>query len=331
MFPISDQRPDAAFPFLSRREFIRRACGAAAALGIGTQLFGGDDESEAPVFKSHGPGERWLKNSEKLIDTLIRPKPEGRRVNEHIGSSSRLENVFYVELGKHAVLIDTGFDHQVLHHLDNLEALGCDLSRIVAILATHSHVDHTAGLKKARDRLKVPVVAHPHAIEPIGTGDPARTAAVMPEVKGWDFPYPPCPVDLTVDHGDTIEIDGQRIEVLHLPGHTPDCLGYVWNGHFFTGDAVFGLGLIGWAHERWRSNYADHADTMLSLIEAGPDAQTFYCAHGPVLPYSAAVPEACLVTLKRLLANNTDPCNHTPRTKRRAAGAAPRVLKLPMG
>lgn len=326
MKPNHDPLWRSPFRQSSRREFIQHALGAAAAFGFSTQLFGNDEESNPPVFKSHGPGARWLKNSEKLIDTLIRPKPEGRRVNEHICSSSRLENVFYVDLGKHAVLIDTGFDHQVQHHLDNLEALGCDLSRIVAILATHSHVDHTAGLKKARDRLKVPVVAHPHAVEPIGTGDPARTAAVMPEVKGWDFPYPPCPVDRTVDHGDTIEIDDQRIDVLHLPGHTPDCLGYAWNGHFFTGDAVFGLGLIGWAHERWLANYADHADTMLRLIEHGPDAQTFYCAHGPVLPYSAAVPEACLVTLKRLLANDADPCNHTPRTKRRAAGAETAVL-----
>lgn len=314
----------------SRRDFLTHSS-VAVAMSMAPQLVRGEEKpAEAKVFKSHGPGEMWLKNSERLIEQFIRPKPEGQRINEQICSSRRLENVFYIDLGRHAVVIDTGFDHQVHHHLDNLEQLGCDLSRVVAILATHSHVDHTAGLKKARDRLQVPVVAHPHAIEPVTTGDRFRTAAHMPEIKGWDFDYPPCPVDLTVDHGDVIEIDDQQIKILHLPGHTPDCVGYVWNGHFFTGDAVFGAGLIGWAHERWLSNYADHADTMLGLIETTPDAETFYCAHGPVLPYSTAVPEACLVTLKRLLANDADPCNHTPRTTRRAPDAPARILKLPL-
>ncbi|MBX3437304.1 MAG: MBL fold metallo-hydrolase [Planctomycetaceae bacterium] len=315
---------------LSRRDFLRRSAVAGVALGAAAPLAWGDARSaDEKVFKSHGPGEMWLKNSDKLIEQFIRPLPEGQRVNDQICSSRRLENVFYIDLGKHAVVIDSGFDHQVQHHLDNLESLGCDLSRVVAILATHSHVDHTGGVKKARERLKVPVVAHANAVEPITTGDRFRTAAEMPEIKGWKFDFPPCPVDLTIDHGDVIEIDDQRIDVLHLPGHTPDCVGYVWNGHFFTGDAVFGAGLIGWAHERWRSNYTDHADTILGLIQSGPDAQMFYCAHGPMLPYSVAVPEACLLTLKRLLANDADPCNHTPRAPRRTADVGPRVLQLP--
>lgn len=308
-----------------------RSFAAAVAVDLAGSSVTGDDAGEegGSAFKSHESRPLWLRNSKKAIDTFVRPKPDGTRINEHVCSSRRLENVFFLQLGEHAVLIDTGFDHQVHHHLDNLEALGCNLSQVVAILATHSHVDHTAGLKKAQERLDVPIVAHPHAVQPISTGDPARTAAVMPEIDGWNFPYPPCAVDFTVDHGDMIRVGDQRIHVLHLPGHTPDSLGFVWNGHFFTGDAVFGGGLIGWAHQRWLANYPDHAETMLRLIESGPDAQTFYCAHGPQLPYSTAVPEACLVTLKRLLANDTDPCNQTPRTTRRDAGAQSRVLQLP--
>ena len=243
----------------------------AAALGLSRAFARGDDEGsgkEPPKPRSHGPNGRWLKEPEKLIEQLIMPPPKGRQVNEHIFASSQLENVFLIDLGEHSVLIDTGFDHQVDHHLDNLEELGCDLSKIVGILGTHSHVEHTGGLKKARDRLGVPVVAHPNAIKPVSTGDPLQTAAVIPDVKGWKFEYPACPVDETVDQGDVIKIGEHQIHILHIPGHTPDCVGYVWNGHFFTGDAVFGAGLVGWAHEHWLSNYADHADSMLSLIEA---------------------------------------------------------------
>jgi glyoxylase-like metal-dependent hydrolase (beta-lactamase superfamily II) len=321
----------------SRRSFIGRLCvmGTAAWAGWGSRIGRSWGEDLPPGTKpkgypSHGPRGRWLENSEELIDQLIRPQPQGRRVSEHIAASTRLENVFCIDLGKHAVLIDTGFDHQVDHHLDNLQTLGCDLSRIVAILATHSHVDHTGGLKRARERLGVPVIAHPRAVKPISTGDLLQTAAVIPEVKGWEFAFPACPVDETLDHGDVIQIADQRIDVFHIPGHTPDSLGYVWNGHFFTGDAVFGAGLIGWANERWLSNYTDHAETMLGLLQSKPDAQVFSAAHGQSLPYSAQVPEACLKTLNELIANDGDPCNHTPRITRRAADDAPKTLTLPL-
>lgn len=289
-----------------------------------------EPQSERPVktYPSHGPGKNWLENSRDLIANLILPAPKGRRLNDHLAVSTRLENVFYLDLGEHAVLIDTGFDHQVDNHLQNLRSLGCEFSKVAAILATHSHVDHTGGLKRAQQRLDVPIVAHPHAVEPLGKGDLLRTAAVIPELDGWRFQYPPCTVDVTVDDRDIIHVGDERIRVLHIPGHTPDCVGYAWRQHFFTGDAVFGAGLIGWAHERWLSNYQEHAESMRRLAASPPSAETFYCAHGPPLPYSAQVPTACLKTLDGLLDRKDDPCNHTPRTKRRDPQVEPRTHTL---
>ena len=287
-----------------------------------------DQDANSLTLQSHHPGQ-IMEDPEGFIKKLCMPKPQGKKIADQIYGSSQMENVFLVDLGEHSVLFDTGFDHQVNHHLDNLEALGCNLSKVVAILASHSHVDHTGGLKKARERLDVPVVAHPLAIKPVSTGDPLQTAAVIPDVKGWNFDFPACPIDETVDHGDVIQIGGERIDVFHIPGHTPDSLAYLWNGHFFTGDAVFGGGLIGWAHVNWLSNYQDHADTMLRLIEAQPEADQFYCTHGPVLPWSPRVPEACIKTLGPLIARKDDPCTKTPRTALRATDAKTRTLSLP--
>lgn len=324
----------ALFQPLSRRAFVRRTL-AAAGLGVVSGLARGDDQGsgnkealERPKLRSHHPGQ-IVKDPDKFILDVCMPRPKGRRIADQICGSSQLENVFLIDFGKHSVLLDTGFDHQVHHHLDNLEALGCDLSKVVGILASHSHVDHTGGLKQARERLRVPVVAHPLAVGPIGTGDLLQTAAVIPEVRGWTFDFPACQIDETVDHGDVIQIGDERIDVVHIPGHTPDSTAYLWNGHFFTGDTVFGGGLVGWAHERWLSNYTDHAETMLRLIGSKPNARTFYCTHGPALPWSSQVPEACLKTLRKLIARQDDPCNSTPRTKRRSDNAPTRVLKLP--
>ena len=325
------------FAPLSRRTFFRRALAVPAAMQMTPMaVFGkdapGTDEAAEPRLKlrSHHPG-GLIKNSEQLIEQMIMKKPRPRKISEQIFASSLLENVFLIDFGRHSILIDTGFDHQVHHHLDNLESLGQDLSKVVAILGTHSHVDHTAGLSKARERLGVPVVAHSSAIKPITTGDLLQTAAVIPEVKGWEFDYPACPIDETLDHGDVIQIGEERMEVLHIPGHTPDSLGYLWKGHFFTGDAVFGGGRIGWAHERWFSNYTDHAETMFNLIRTKPDARQFYSAHGVYLPWSTEVPEACIKTLQNLIARKNDPCNTTPRSKRRSPGDTTRVLTLPNG
>jgi len=328
------------FQPLSRRDFVRRSFAAAAALGLPLSHVSGDDQKLLEEFrklsdseriaklKSHSPG-NILRDSETFIIKTCMPRPKARRINEQICVSSQLENVFLVDFGEHAVLLDSGFDHQVHHHLDNFEALGCDLSKVVAILASHSHVDHTGGLKKARKRLDVPVVAHPLAKKPITTGDLLQTAAVIPEVKGWEFDYPACPIDEMVDHGDVIQVGDEKIKVVHIPGHTPDSLAYLWNGHFFTGDTVFGAGLIGWAHARWFSNYTDHAETMLYLIRSKPRADMFYCTHGPDLPWSPRIPDACLKTLGPLIARKEDPCNSTPRTLRRPDDAPTRTLRLP--
>jgi hydroxyacylglutathione hydrolase len=287
-------------------------------------------EEKRKPYPSHGPTQ-FIDNprSRQYIKEMMARPPAAKKITDQIFYSSQLENVAYLDFGQHAVLIDTGFDQNIDRHLKGLEGLGCDLKKIRGILCSHSHVDHTSGLKRATERLSVPVIAHPRAVEPIGKGDLLQTAAVIPEVDGWEFPFPACKVDHTVDEGDVIQLGNERIDVVHLPGHTPDCVGYVWRGHFFTGDILFVSGWIGWANERWFSNYADHADTMRRLIERPPaDVKRFYAAHGPDMPFTADVPRACLKTLDGLLERKDDPCNRTPRMQPPKPGSAPKTLKL---
>ncbi len=319
----------------TRRDFLKASAFAGLSIwGLSGPLLKHGLAQNAPdsVEKkpnTNGPAPSWINNSREHIKNTIMPAPEGIRLTDQIFLSKRAENVFYLDLGQRAVVIDSGYNHQVDHHLDNFQKLGCDLGKVVAILGTHFHVDHTGGVKRARERLSVPLIMHACSVEPLRTGDLLLTAAVIPEVDGWKFEYPPSPVDETVDEGDVIAVGEERIEVRHIPGHTPDSLGFVWRNHFFTGDAFFSSGAIGWSNPRWYSNYLDHAETLRRLVEHPPVAATFHASHGSDHPYDKTVMERCLKRLASFQQREDDPCNLTPRVKRRADDEPTRVLRFP--
>lgn len=309
-----------------RRDFLRAA---AFSVGSGMMLRASGLRAEEKKVRSHGPWNMFKPDVKTWVERSVMPPPEEKKLTEAIFASTRLENVFYLDIGEHAVVIDSGYHHQAEHHLRNFEKLGRDLKKVRAILATHSHVDHTAGLKRASTLLNAPVVAHKHAKAPIESGDLLRTAAVITELPGWEFEYPPCKIDHFVDERDVLKIGEETISVVHIPGHTPDSVGYVWRDHFFTGDAVFAGGLVGWAHERWLSNYGDHAESMQRLIDGGPEKSgRFYCAHGPAFDYGEHIPAAVKKTLAKLTPIDEDPCNHTPKVARRDTNEKGREISL---
>ena len=106
-----------------------------------------------------------------------------------------------------AVVIDPSFQIEPV-----LEAIDRHRVKVRFILNTHSHPDHIAGNQDVRDRTGAKVVAH-------------RSA--------------PLHQDLSVADGDHIESGRLRFEVVHTPGHTPDSVLYIFEGHVATGDTLF--------------------------------------------------------------------------------------------
>ena len=93
-----------------------------------------------------------------------------------------------------------------------LEAIDAKSVKVRYILNTHSHPDHIAGNDDVRERTGARVVAHRKA--PIGQ-------------------------DVSVDEGSTVEAGSLKVQVLHTPGHTPDSVLYIFEGHVATGDTLF--------------------------------------------------------------------------------------------
>lgn len=111
-----------------------------------------------------------------------------------------------------ALAIDPRLDH-VERFLDALAAR--DL-RLVGALDTHTHADHLSGVRRLAQRTGATVFAH-------GASKLSGTARRLQGGAGF-------------------ALGGVRVEVLDAPGHTPDSLALLIDGHLFTGDALFAGG-----------------------------------------------------------------------------------------
>ena len=88
-----------------------------------------------------------------------------------LGSGSA-GNAFAISTGTEALLIDAGFSAREITR--RATAAGLDLARLVGIVLTHEHGDHTAGVARLAQTLGIPVLAS------VGTWD--RLRAKMPRV-----------------------------------------------------------------------------------------------------------------------------------------------------
>ncbi len=84
--------------------------------------------------------------------------------------------------------------------------------RLVKAVDTHVHADHITGLGALRDRTKC--------------------ITVMGAAAAVDV------VSMRVEDGDTIEVDGVTLEVMHTPGHTADSYCFCMPDRVFTGDTL---------------------------------------------------------------------------------------------
>lgn len=79
-----------------------------------------------------------------------------------------------------------------------------------------------------------------------------------------------------VGHGDVLTFGGQVIRVLATPGHTPDCVSYLWHDRLMCGD-TFDLGSC--SAEGSEANPAELYDSLTRHIFPLPDQVLVFPAH----------------------------------------------------
>lgn len=150
--------------------------------------------------------------------------------------------IWLLHEGDDAVIVDPGDANAVIWRL---KAEGLNLK---AILVTHFHDDHQAGLPALLEHYQVPVYG------------PASES-----ITGCNQP---------LSGGEVLELLGRRCEVLAIPGHTLGHLAYSFPGAVFCGDTLF-TGGCGRLFEGTPAQMVDSLTRLASL----PDETLIYCGH----------------------------------------------------
>jgi hydroxyacylglutathione hydrolase len=108
---------------------------------------------------------------------------------------------------REAIAIDSGWEIDPIMSVVRDEDLDVKFA-----VATHHHSDHAATLWQLNQMFDAKVVAHKSS---------------------------PITHDMDVDDGDSLEIGGKRVKILHTPGHTEDSICIYDGRNLFTGDTLF--------------------------------------------------------------------------------------------
>ena len=150
--------------------------------------------------------------------------------------------IWLLTQGNRAFVVDPGDAAPVLARLET------DGLRLEGILITHHHADHQGGIAELKARYPVEVFA------PAGES-----------ITGVTRP---------LSGGESIDVLGQSVVVMAVPGHTLGHLAYHATGALFCGDTLFGAG-CGRLFEGTPAQMSASLDSIANL----PDDTRIYCAH----------------------------------------------------
>ncbi len=151
---------------------------------------------------------------------------------------------------RQSVLIDPGAEPDTLAQM-------LDGSTPIAILVTHSHLDHVGALDEMRARLHAPLMLNPgpHADD-----------------IEWD-------AERWLQDGDTLQVGDHALRFYYAPGHTLDqiCIAIPGDPRVIVGDTIFagGPGKT-WSAEGFRTTLS----TLRKVVLPWSDETVCYPGHG---------------------------------------------------
>ncbi|MGA2677931.1 MAG: MBL fold metallo-hydrolase [Sedimentisphaerales bacterium] len=168
------------------------------------------------------------------------------------------------------LIIDTGLD--VLPLLKFLER---GKLTPVAVILTHGHIDHIAGVEVLRKKYPS-ILIYIHKLDAEMLTNKTSNLSLMA-----GNPFAARKADYFLDEGDIIEKAGVRLRVIHTPGHTPGgiCLYAEKDNIIFVGDTLF-AGSVG------RTDFPGSSTSQLiegitKKLLTLPEDTIVYPGHGP--------------------------------------------------
>lgn len=198
-------------------------------------------------------------------ERMTRPSPLVRRLLAPNPSPFTFTGTqTYVVGSGEVAVIDPGPD--LSEHLGALLA-ALDDEKVMAILCTHTHRDHSPASRALQEATGAPIVGC-SPLSPDETG---------PRVEeGFDSAYRP---NAVLADGEAIGADGWTLQAIATPGHTSNhlCFALCEEQALFSGDHV-----MGWSTTVVAPPDGDMAAYMRSLdLLLERDDRVYYPAHGP--------------------------------------------------
>lgn len=167
-------------------------------------------------------------------------------------------------------IVDCGYDPGPM-----LDAIERDQLQPQAILLSHCHSDHIAGVDRALSRFgDLPI--HVHRAERDWCANPILNLSAM-----LDEPVSVTSPTELLDGGETLRLGGTSWRVLHTPGHSPGgvCFVHEPSQQAIVGDTLFAgsIGRIDFPTSDVDAMRRTIHETLMGL----PDAMTIFPGHGP--------------------------------------------------
>jgi len=152
-----------------------------------------------------------------------------------------------------------------------LKREGC---RLVLLLLTHGHWDHTQGAAEVVRKAGVRVFAH--ADDKVLYETPGFMRPLLPP----GIELEPVRVDRWLEDGETFDALGEHVQVGHVPGHCPGSLSFYFPkaGAVFPGDALF-RGDVG-RTDLPGGSFEELEKSIRTRLYTLPDGTIVYPGHG---------------------------------------------------
>lgn len=172
---------------------------------------------------------------------------------------------------REAVIVDAGDEGERI--LSTVESLGVTVK---AVVNTHAHIDHVAGLPEVVAGLGVPVWMH-------GADMPIYEEIEMHAAMFGLTAPKRVKIDRYLEDNETFDVGNVRAQIILSPGHSPGsvCLGFWEEGppRLICGDVLF-MGSIG-RTDLPGGDYATIMSTLKNRFIPMPDDTVVYPGHGP--------------------------------------------------
>ncbi len=130
-----------------------------------------------------------------------------KAVRVPVGPMRNLDYLLVDKESGEAIAVDSGWETAPL-----IRAAKNEDARVLYVVATHHHFDHTATIRELAQKLGSKLVAH-------------RNSDIGP--------------DVLVDDGDVLTLGKKTVRVIYTPGHTTDSICLYDGQKVFTGDTLF--------------------------------------------------------------------------------------------